>query len=148
VTGAPAGDAVTLAATLLFIRQLDRSVAFYEQVFELRVHTRQPDLALLESADGRPVLALRSIGEHAARGLEQVGISRLVWFASPARVARLRGQLGRAGVRELFLDDSPGDNRTVVFADPDGIAHVLVASEVPDWPGHDAIPRAAWLRGL
>jgi catechol 2,3-dioxygenase-like lactoylglutathione lyase family enzyme len=150
VTGAPAGHTVALAAALLSVRQLDRSVAFYEQVFGLRVHTRHRDLALLESADGAPVLALRAIGEHAARGLEQVGISRLVWFTSPAGAARLREHLRRAGVRELFLDDgeSDGGGATVVFTDPDGVAHVLVASEVPGWPGHDAIPRAAWLRGL
>ena len=33
------------------------------------------------------MLALRSIGENAARGLEQIGINRLVWFASEARAA-------------------------------------------------------------
>ena len=137
-----------LAAALLFVRQLDRSVAFYEQVFELRLHTRHADLALLESADGTPALALRAIGEHAARGLEQVGVSRLVWFVSPDRAAGLRERLGRAGGHDLFLDEGDGDRGTVVFADPDGIAHVVVTAAVADWPGHGAIPRGAWLRGL
>ena len=146
MTSALVGDAVVLGATLLFVRQLDRSIAFYEKVFELRVHARHGDLALLESAAGTPVLALRSIGAHAAHGLEQVGISRLVWFTAPAHAVLLRERLSRTGVRELFLDVSAGG--TVVFADPDGIAHVVVAAQAPDWPGHDAIPPAAWLRGL
>jgi catechol 2,3-dioxygenase-like lactoylglutathione lyase family enzyme len=138
-----------LAATLIYVRQLDRSLAFYEQVFELRVHVRHSDLALLESADGVPVLALRAIGEDAARGLEQVGISRLVWFAPEARSARLRERLRSTGTRELLLDDRGGDGEAVVFADPDGIVHVVVASgEAPAWPERGTIPRTAWLRGL
>ncbi len=141
-------DTLRLAGSLLYVRRLDRSLAFYEEVFELRVHTRQPNLALLESADGAPVLALRAIGENAARGLEQVGISRLVWFAPAAPVARLRERLRLTGTRELLLEDGDGDGDAVVFADPDGIVHVVIISETPgEWPGHGAIPRAAWLRG-
>jgi catechol 2,3-dioxygenase-like lactoylglutathione lyase family enzyme len=148
VTPVSTSDNLVLAATLLYVRQLDRSVAFYEDVFELRVHTRHADLALLESADGAPVLAVRSIGENATRGLEQVGISRLVWFAPEARVRGLRERLRRTGSQELFVDDRAGDRESVVFADPDGIAHVVVASGEAGWPGHEAIPRAAWLRGV
>jgi catechol 2,3-dioxygenase-like lactoylglutathione lyase family enzyme len=148
VTPVSTSDNLVLAATLLYVRQLDRSVAFYEDVFELRVHTRNADLALLESADGTPVLAVRSIGENASRGLEQVGISRLVWFAPEARVRRLRERLRRTGSQELFVDDRAGDRESVVVADPDGIAHVVVASGEAEWPGHGAIPRAAWLRGV
>jgi hypothetical protein len=118
-------------------------------VFDLRVHTRHPELALLESPDGAPVLALRAIGERATRGLEQVGISRLVWFVPEDRTTRLRERLRSTGTRELLLDDRGGDGEAVVFADPDGIVHVVVAAgAVPAWPGHGAIPRAAWLRGL
>jgi catechol 2,3-dioxygenase-like lactoylglutathione lyase family enzyme len=143
------GDSAVLAATLIYVRQLDRSVAFYEQAFELRIHVRHSDLALLESADGSPVLALRAIGEHAARGLEQAGISRLVWFAPEAWAMRLRERLQDMGTRELLLDDRGGDGEAVVFADPDGIVHVVVASEAaPAWPSHGVIPRTAWLRGL
>jgi catechol 2,3-dioxygenase-like lactoylglutathione lyase family enzyme len=141
-------DTLALTAALLYVRQLDRSVAFYQDVFELRVHVRHSDLALLETADGAPVLALRSIGEHAARGLEQVGINRLVWFASQARVGLLRDRLSRTGTPELFLDES-GDRDAVVFPDPDGIPQVVVGWDAAaDWPGHGAIPRGAWLRGV
>lgn len=137
-----------LAATLIYVRRLDRSVPFYEQVFGLRVHARHSDLALLESADGAPVLALRAIGDHAARGLEQVGISRLVWFVPADRRAELRELLRATGTRELLLDDRGGDGEAVVFADPDGIVHVVVAAGAPAWPEHGTIPRTAWLRGL
>jgi catechol 2,3-dioxygenase-like lactoylglutathione lyase family enzyme len=134
---------------LLYVRQLDRSVAFYEQVFDLRVHTRHTDLALLESATGAPMLAVRAIGEHAARGLEQIGISRLVWFVPEDQATALRERLRDTGTRELLRDDRGGDGEAVVFADPDGIVHVVVASgTVPAWPEHEHIPRAAWLRGL
>jgi catechol 2,3-dioxygenase-like lactoylglutathione lyase family enzyme len=142
------GDSPVLAATLLYVRRLDRSLAFYEQVFDLRVHARHSDLALLESADGTPVLAVRAIGEHAARGLEQVGISRLVWFVPEARSARLRELLRATGTREQLLDDRGGGGDAVVFADPDGIVHVVVTGTEPAWPEHGAIPRTAWLRGL
>ena len=40
-------DTVALTAALVFVRELDRSLAFYQEVFELRVHVRQPELALL-----------------------------------------------------------------------------------------------------
>jgi catechol 2,3-dioxygenase-like lactoylglutathione lyase family enzyme len=140
-------DRLALVSTLLYVRQLERSLTFYESVFDLRVHTRQGDLALLESADGRPALALRALGEQAARGLEQIGVSRLVWFAPVAATERLRERLRAAGTREVLLDDR-GDGEDVVFADPDGIVHVVVMAETPEWPGHGAIPRAAWLRGL
>ncbi|HST65697.1 MAG TPA: VOC family protein [Mycobacteriales bacterium] len=140
---------LTLAASLLYVRRLDRSVAFYEEVFELRVHARQPNLALLESRDGVPVLVLRSIGENASRGLEQVGISRLVWFAPEDRLGQLEERLRRTGTRELLLEErGGGDGDAVVFADPDGIVHVVVASETAAWPADGAIPRAAWLRGV
>ena len=142
-------DTVALTAALVFVRELDRSLAFYEEVFELRVHVRQPELALLESADGAPMLALRSIGENAARGLEQIGINRLVWFASEARAARLRDRLRRIGTQELLLDDRGGQGEAVVFTDPDGIPHVVIASDAAaGWAGHGMIPRAAWLRGV
>jgi catechol-2,3-dioxygenase len=135
------------AAALLFVRDLDRSLPFYQQVFQLQVRTRHQQLVVLETGDGVLAVALREVGGGNPREPEQVGISRMIWSVpDPAAVRQLSERLHRLGARDWPVgEDRKDPSRTVIFTDPDGIAHVVTADTEH---GDEEIPRAAWLRGL
>ena len=61
----------------MFVRPLDRSVAFYRELLGLVVTVQDREVALMVSPDGYQ-LYLRSTGEQAQPALGSVGIQYLV----------------------------------------------------------------------
>lgn len=64
----------------MFVADLDRSVAFYEELLGLEATHRDDEAALLVNPDGYH-LYLRSMGKRAQHPLGFIGIQYLVWTA-------------------------------------------------------------------
>jgi catechol 2,3-dioxygenase len=132
------GDAVLpatlrLGAVHLTVGDLDRSVAYYQDILGLRLHSRDDPVAVLGAGDGVLVVLLevpgaRRAGRHAG----------LVHFAllDPSRA-----ELARA-VQRLALTRSPitgasdhGVSEAIYLRDPDGNGIELYADRSrEDWP--------------
>jgi catechol 2,3-dioxygenase-like lactoylglutathione lyase family enzyme len=72
---------LTIQSILLNVKDIDRSVAFYRDVFEFHVYVREADVAALEvsGSDRRQVLVLRSRGNFRHPGRDVIG-PRLISF--------------------------------------------------------------------
>jgi catechol-2,3-dioxygenase len=70
-----------LGSAVMFVRQLDRSVSFYQEVLALGVTDRSPSAALLTGADGSQLI-LRAMGGNAAHALGSVGVQYVIWTAA------------------------------------------------------------------
>lgn len=69
-----------LASAVMFVADLDRSVAFYQELLGLDVTVQSDEAALLVSPDGYQ-LYLRSMGRRAQHPLGAIGIQYIVWTA-------------------------------------------------------------------
>jgi catechol 2,3-dioxygenase-like lactoylglutathione lyase family enzyme len=121
-----------LGSVVMFVRDLDRSVAFYADVLALEVADRSPTAALLNSAGGAGLI-LRAMGSTAPHPLGSVGVQYVVWTAAGEEdLARCeRALTGRGAHRETRSRDGV----TVVEGrDPDDM--VVTVS----YPGPDLLP--------
>jgi catechol 2,3-dioxygenase-like lactoylglutathione lyase family enzyme len=121
-----------IGSAIIFVRDLDRSVGFYQEVFGLEVTDRTSTAALLTSAGGAQ-LALRAMGGGAARALGTVGVQYVIWTASN------RADLDRAEralkARSAHRDTrSDGDVALIEGQDPDDVPVMIV------YPGPDRVP--------
>ncbi len=64
----------------MFVQDLDRSVAFYQQVLGLEESDRSPTASLLTSGSGSQLI-LRSMGGGAVHSLGGVGVQYVIWTA-------------------------------------------------------------------
>ena len=80
VTRADSPRWLTMASAVLFVTELDRSLAFYEELLGWSVTVQDDAVALLVSPDGMQ-LYLRSGGPSLQHPLGQVGIQYLIWTA-------------------------------------------------------------------
>jgi catechol 2,3-dioxygenase-like lactoylglutathione lyase family enzyme len=121
-----------LGSVVMFVQQLDRSVAFYTEVLGLAVTDRDPTAALLAGAGGSQLI-LRAMGSNAAHPLGAVGVQYVIWTAaSEADLDRCEQVLKR---RQAHRDTRTSDgSRAVEGRDPDDIV-VLIA-----YPGPDQAP--------
>lgn len=69
---------LTLASAVMFVGDLDRSVAFYQDLLGLEATARDDDAALLVSPGGYQ-LYLRTMGERAPHFSGNIGIQFLIW---------------------------------------------------------------------
>ena len=122
-------EGARLGSMVMFVHDLDRSVAFYADVLALEVADRSPTAALLSSAGGAGLI-LRAMGGAAAHPLGSVGIQYVVWTAAGeedlARCERaLAGRGAHRGTRSH-------DGVTLVEGrDPDDMV-VMVSHPGPD----------------
>jgi catechol-2,3-dioxygenase len=88
---------LSLQSILLNVNDLDRSVAFYSDVFEFRTYVRETDVAALEvsASDRRQVLVLRATGNFRHPGRGVIG-PRLISFEA--------GSLDEVNLVEARLD--------------------------------------------
>jgi len=106
---------------LVNVRSLDRSVAFYTEVFGLEVQLRDEQVAILaEAREAQSVLVLRSAlrdGQH--HGPDALGARALLWHVSSmASLDALEERLRERGglVRRVERD---ANTTVVVGQDPD-----------------------------
>lgn len=124
---------------VLYVRELDRSVAFYTQVLGFRVVEMTPPgfrAAFLQAAasDNDHDLGLFELGAAAAAaspaGHRAVGLYHLAWEVDTlAELERIQGELARAGTLGGMSDHST--SKSLYGQDPDGI-EFEVAWFLPD----------------
>jgi catechol 2,3-dioxygenase-like lactoylglutathione lyase family enzyme len=73
---------------VIFVRDLQRSLDFYQQLFELEVQVAEPEAVLLSGSEGVHIVLRALAGAERVGG--GVGVHRLMW------TARDRDDLGRA----------------------------------------------------
>ena len=125
---------VRVTSSVIFVSELDRSIAFYRDVFACQVVIHDPGAALLLSSEGFQIYLIPhgSRTSHLAGG---IGPQYLIWAVDSAddlqvldRALRKRG--GRVDTYQS------GGVTFVAGRDPDGI-RVLLAH-----PGPDKLPRS------
>jgi catechol 2,3-dioxygenase-like lactoylglutathione lyase family enzyme len=120
-----------LGSVVIFVQELDRSVAFYAGVLGLSVTDRSPTAALLSSPSAQ--LVLRAMGGNAPHPLGAVGVQYVVWAAdSPADLEKCEQALKE---RAAHRGTRAADGHTVVEGrDPDDVVVVI------GYPGPDEAP--------
>lgn len=126
-----AGDA-RLGSAVMFVHQLDRSVAFYRDVLGLEVVDRDTTAALLAS-DAGAELILRAMGSNAPHPLGAVGVQYVTWAADGQdELDRIEAALRQ---RHAYRQTRTSDGATAVEGrDPDDIVLMIT------YPGPDQAP--------
>src|SRR5262249_36095954 len=122
-------EGARVASVVMFVQDLDRSVAFYTDVLALEVADSSPTAALLSSAGGANLI-LRAMGRAAPHPLGSVGIQYVVWTAAGEE------DLAR-GERALTARGGPrhdGSLTLVEGRDPDDVPVMI------SYPGTDQRP--------
>jgi catechol 2,3-dioxygenase-like lactoylglutathione lyase family enzyme len=117
-------EGVRLRAAVIFVRNLDRSVTFYQELLDLEVVDSSPTAALLRSADGSQ-LALRAMGDNAPRSLGSIGVQYLTWSTASRADLDRRAEIFRrhSAYRETRTDQ---DIVAVEGRDPDDLPIMIV----------------------
>jgi catechol 2,3-dioxygenase-like lactoylglutathione lyase family enzyme len=113
----------------MFVAQLDRSIAFYRDVFACRVAIRDLGAALVVAPDGFPIYLVAK-GDRAPHPSAHIGLQYLMWSTDSAEVLEtmegvLRERGGHPGRH------SSGGVTFVRARDPDGIC-VVITHPTPD----------------
>jgi catechol 2,3-dioxygenase-like lactoylglutathione lyase family enzyme len=123
---------VRISSAVMFVRELDRSVRFYEEVLSLEVTDRDSTAALLTSPNGGQLI-LRSMGEHAPHALGSVGVQYVVWdTASRDDLDACEQALRRHSAHRVTRHIE--GLTAVEGSDPDGIVVFII------YPGHEQQP--------
>jgi catechol-2,3-dioxygenase len=115
---------------VLYVRELDRSVAFYQEVLEFRTVPATPPgmrAAFLQAPDSTNDhdLGLFEIGEQAGPAGRSVGLYHLAWEVDTLDTLERVGQrLGQAGALVGATDH--GTTKSLYGRDPDGIEFEVV----------------------
>ncbi|WP_249522506.1 VOC family protein [Modestobacter marinus] len=111
---------------VLFVRDVDRSAAFYRDVLGFRVKVEMPGQAVFLQAEGSTNdhdLGLFAVGVQAGpsgAGRSTVGLYHLAWEVDTlAELARFRGALADAGALAGASDHAT--TKALYARDPDGI---------------------------
>src|SRR4051794_4513278 len=111
---------------VLFVRDVDRSAAFYREVLGFRVKVEMPGRAVFLQAEGSTNdhdLGLFAIGDGAGpsgAGRSTVGLYHLAWEVDTlAELARIRGALADAGALSGASDHAT--TKALYAKDPHGI---------------------------
>jgi len=111
---------------VLFVRDVDRSSAFYRDVLGFRVTVEMPGRAVFLQAEGSTNdhdLGLFAVGAQAGpsgAGRSTVGLYHLAWEVDTlAELARIRGALADAGALAGASDHAT--TKALYAQDPDGI---------------------------
>jgi hypothetical protein len=119
---------LSIQSILLNVNDLDRSVAFYSDVFEFGVYVRETDVAALEvnASDRRQVLVLRARGNFRHPGRSVIG-PRLISFEAGSvvevnlvetRLEARKGLVGRKRAKgwEAVFGIDPDRNQVSIAA--------------------------------
>ena len=118
-----------IASSVMFVTELDRSEAFYCDVFGCEVAIRNPDAALL-LAPGGFQLYLIERGSRAQHPLEGIGLQYLMWSTESAEaLEHIEKVLKDHGVHTSTR--TSGGVTFVGGRDPDGI-RVVIAHPSPE----------------
>lgn len=131
------GPRLRLASAVMFVHDLDRSVAFYQELLALAVTAQDDSAALLVSPDGFQ-LYLRGMGTDAVHPLGNVGVQYLIWTADGEDDLRRCEAVLRA--HSVHVSSHTVDGFTMVEGrGPDDVPVVVT------YPGPDQAPRTGIL---
>lgn len=119
-------EGIRLSGAVMFVRSLERSVAFYRELLGLQVADRSSTAALLVNGDGSQ-LVLRALGQNAPHALGSIGPQYLTWTAASKDDLDQRAETLRqhSAYRETRTD---GEITVVEGRDPDDLVVMLVYS--------------------
>jgi catechol 2,3-dioxygenase-like lactoylglutathione lyase family enzyme len=123
------GELARLSSSVMFVTQLDRSVAFYRDVFGCKTAILDLGAALLVAPDGFQIYLVAK-GERAEHPAAHIGLQYLMWSTDSAEAlesveSALRGAGGHPDRH------SSGGVTFVRGRDPDGIG-VVIAHPTPE----------------
>jgi catechol-2,3-dioxygenase len=128
---------VRLGAVVMFVRDLDRSVAFYRELLGLDVVDTSSTAALLTNPGGAELI-LRAMGDSAQRALGSIGVQYVVWTVSSRDdVERCEHLLRERSAHRQTRTDSGAIS--VEGADPDDTP-VLIIYPGPNQPPLRELP--------
>lgn len=132
-----------VSAAVMFVRDLDTSVAFYQDVLALKVIDRSPTAALLGTGAGAQ-LVLRAMGGAAPHTLGTVGVQYVLWTAASREDLEQFERLLRQ--RSAFKERRGTEEVTVVEGrDPDDIVVLVIYPGPGEVPVHELPARIyAW----
>jgi Glyoxalase/Bleomycin resistance protein/Dioxygenase superfamily len=136
-------EGVRLGAAVVFVRQLGRSVSFYQDVLDLQVADSSSTASLLVNSDGQQLI-LREFGDNAARVLGGIGVQYLVWTTSSREDLDRRAELlrQRSAYRETRMEKGAV---AVEGRDPDDLVLIMIYAAPGSWPVNDLPARIyAW----
>lgn len=123
-----------VSSSVIFVRDLDRSIEFYRDVFAYRTTILDLDAALLLSPDGFQ-LYLIVRGRRTPHPLGGIGLQHLIWAVDSAQsLDRFEQVLKDRGIR--YSIRTSGDVKFLTARDPDGI-RIMIA-----YPPPQAHPRS------
>jgi catechol 2,3-dioxygenase-like lactoylglutathione lyase family enzyme len=122
--GPGAGRGPKLASVVVFVRDLDRAVDFYQDLLLMRVSVRTSSAALLAGTDDTQIY-LRVMGSGGEHPLGAIGVQYVIWTAdSPDDLQRCERLLKERAAHVASRES--GDGVTVVEGrDPDGLPLVI-----------------------
>jgi catechol 2,3-dioxygenase-like lactoylglutathione lyase family enzyme len=124
---------LSLTSAVMFVSDLDRSVAFYAELLAWTIAVHELDAALLACPDGGQ-LYLRRRGPRAPHGLGHIGVQYLIWTApSQSELDRCERVLAQQSSQ---VTRSNLDGFTIVEGRGPDNAPILVA-----YPGPQEAPR-------
>lgn len=135
-------DGPRLSSAVLFVHDLDASVAFYSEVLKMVVTIRDPSAALLVNASSQ--LYLRQMGQRAPHILGAIGVQYVIWTASSSedlhRIERvLEGRCSQVtrhvvdGISFIEGKDPSGVPVVVTYPGPDQAARRAIMQRVYSW---------------
>jgi catechol 2,3-dioxygenase-like lactoylglutathione lyase family enzyme len=120
-----------LSGTVVYVRDLNRSVSFYRELLGLDVVDSSTTAALLLSGKGESHLVLRATGPGGTRPLGAVGVQYMTWtMASRADLDQAEKFLQKHSAHRETRTD--GGTTSVEGHDPDDLAVVLIYSDDPN----------------
>jgi catechol-2,3-dioxygenase len=126
-----------IGAAVMFVQELDRSVAFYTEVLELAVADRSPTAALLVSTSGAQLI-LRAMGSNAVHPLGAVGVQYVIWTV--AGIAALERCEQALRDRHAYRQTRASEGTTAVEGrDPDDMV-VMISYPGPDQADERRLP--------
>jgi catechol-2,3-dioxygenase len=123
-----------LGAAVMFVQELDRSVAFYRDVLGLDVADRSTTAALLVAGSGSELI-LRAMGGNAAHPLGGVGVQYVTWaVAEKADLDQIERALKE---RQAYRDTRSHEGVVAIEGrDPDDIVVMITYPGADQVPGH------------
>jgi catechol-2,3-dioxygenase len=130
-------NAVRLNHAVLFVADLERSLAFYQQAFGMVVVAREPRanaaFLRLPRSGNHHDLGLFGVGEQPARPRGSLGLYHLAWQVDTIDELE-EARLTLANLEALTGESSHGATKSVYARDPDGNEFEVM------W----MLPRAQW----